>query len=92
MHPFNAIPIKSWYSDSNDDELLMLIPILEKVAISKSIPWVIWAIINRIKKEEGKEIKEDSFFKKNSPVKPNGRTSIMGNYESETNPDNRPPS
>jgi len=38
MHPFNAIPIKSWYFDKNDDELLMLIPILEKLSQAKSVP------------------------------------------------------
>lgn len=29
MHPCNAIPIKSWYSEPTDKELILLIPILK---------------------------------------------------------------
>lgn len=55
MHPFNAIPIKSWYSDPHDEELLHLIPILEKLAAAWSVPKVIKCIIEWIKKSKGSE-------------------------------------
>lgn len=69
MHPFNAIPIKSWYNDPKDDELLMLIPVLVLLAFAKSIPKVISTIIERIKKQSVNKqkrplsgINEDSYF------------------------------
>jgi RNA polymerase II subunit A small phosphatase-like protein len=37
FHPKNALPIRTWFDDPNDCELLELIPILEKLAKAENI-------------------------------------------------------
>lgn len=37
FHPKNALPIRTWFDDPNDSELLELIPILEKLAKTDNI-------------------------------------------------------
>uniref|UniRef100_A0A7S4UXV8 FCP1 homology domain-containing protein n=1 Tax=Alexandrium monilatum TaxID=311494 RepID=A0A7S4UXV8_9DINO len=44
MQPNNAIPIKTWRNDPNDQELLELIPILNSLAMVEDIPTVLQQI------------------------------------------------
>lgn len=37
FHPECSLPITSWYDDMNDNELLMLIPILEALARAEDV-------------------------------------------------------
>jgi Dullard-like phosphatase family protein len=37
FQPRNAVPILSWFDDPNDDELLKLIPLLEKLAAQETV-------------------------------------------------------
>jgi len=37
FHPRNAVPVRTWFDDPNDSELLDLIPILERLAKTDSI-------------------------------------------------------
>ena len=48
LNPENAIPIRSWYSDKEDEELNNLIPILVQLSKSKSIKKVITTIISKL--------------------------------------------
>ena len=79
MHPFNAIPIKTWIDDKDDNELEELIKLLEYLAGIDNIPKVLseikknkWALnadsVNKI--IEIPSVKRENF---NSPVNANNK-------------------
>ena len=49
LTPENAIPIKSWFDDPHDFELMDLIPILEALSKVKDVRKVIFSILSKLK-------------------------------------------
>jgi len=80
----NAIPIKSWFNDQNDSELLDLIPILQSIAKVKDVRNVIRKIIHQMSSSYDPNIKlEDTEFQNDENIKISDRDKyiqVIGNY------------
>lgn len=83
----NAVPIKSWFNDEEDSELLDLLPILKSLAKVKDVRTVIRKIISKMSHsyDPGEKL-EDKQFQLDSNIKISDRDKYMqviGNYHPE---------
>lgn len=80
----NAIPIKTWFNDEDDHELLDILPILESLAKVKDVKTVINKIIDKMSTFfDAKQVIEDTSYQDPKNIKIEDREKyiqIIGNY------------
>ena len=81
-HPENAIPVKSWFDDQDDRELLDLLPILKALSQVKDVTTVINSILGKLQTSFG--IDFETWCNPDTQIKIFDHKKIIGNYEPST--------
>ena len=80
----NAVPIKTWFNDKNDTELVDLLPILESLAKVKDVREVINKIIDKMSEFYGSsDVIVDNWYEEDSNIRIEDREKyiqVIGNY------------
>ena len=78
-HTENAIPVKSWFEDQEDRELLDLLPILKALAHVKDVTTVLRSILGKMQASFG--IDFEKLCIEETHIKIYDHKKIIGNYE-----------